>query len=361
MITDLPTPFILLDAPTVRRNLARMAQYAAEHGLKLRPHTKTHKSPFLGKLQMELGATGLTVAKPGEALVMSAVADDLFMAYPPLNAERCDELAKLAREKTVRVGIDSAFAADQIGAAARRNSTTVGVLVDLDVGLHRTGVQSPQEALALAQHISRAPGLRLDGLMIYPGHVPGTGPTVEPALAAVDALVAETLGLFRRDGLAASIVSGGSTPTAYHSHKITGQTEIRPGTYIFNDMNCVHGGYVALEDCAARIVTTVVSTAVPGQFVLDAGSKTLTSDRCGPAPDSGHGCLLEYPDAKVVKLSEEHAQVDASKCAARPKVGERVTVIPNHICPCVNLQDRVWWHDAGEVTPLPVEARGKVY
>src|SRR5687768_13997209 len=125
MITDLPTPFILLDAPTVRRNLARMAKYAAEHGLKLRPHTKTHKSPFLGRLQIELGATGLTVAKPGEAIVMAAVTDDVFMAYPPVHGERCDELAKLARGKTVRVGIDSAFAADQIGAAARRNGSTV--------------------------------------------------------------------------------------------------------------------------------------------------------------------------------------------------------------------------------------------
>jgi D-serine deaminase-like pyridoxal phosphate-dependent protein len=231
----------------------------------------------------------------------------------------------------------------------------------LDVGLHRTGVQSPQEAVALARHVACAQGLRLDGLMIYPGHVPGTGPAVELGLAAVDALVAETLELFRKQSLPCPIVSGGSTPTAYHSHRVTRQTEIRPGTYIFNDMNCVRGGYVSLEDCAARVVATVVSTAVPNQFVLDAGSKTLTSDRCGPAPESGHGYVVEYPDAKVVKLSEEHAQVDCTNSADRPRVGERVTVVPNHICPCVNLQDRIWWNDGGEVMPLAVEARGKVY
>ena len=127
-------------------------------------------------------------------------------------------------------------------------------------------------------------------------------------------------------------------------------------------MNCVRGDCATLEECAARIIATVVSSAVPGQIVLDCGGKTLTSDRCGPASESGHGYIVELPDAKIAKLSEEHAQVDVSMCPIVPKIGERVSVIPNHICPCVNLQDVVWWKEPGEpAVPQPVSARGKVY
>ena len=143
----------------------------------------------------------------------------------------------------------------------------------------------------------------------------------------------------------ALIVSGGSTPTAYQSHLIPQLTEIRPGTYIYNDMNTVRGGFCTLDDCAARIICTVVSNAVPNQIVLDAGTKTLTSDACIPARDSGHGFIVEYPQAKIVALSEEHGQVDVSRCDHQPDLGQRVTVIPNHICPCVNLQNDVWWNE----------------
>jgi D-serine deaminase-like pyridoxal phosphate-dependent protein len=127
-------------------------------------------------------------------------------------------------------------------------------------------------------------------------------------------------------------------------------------------MNCVRGQCAALDECAARIIATVISTAVPGQIVLDAGTKTLTSDRCGPAPDSGHGYIVELPEAKITKLSEEHAQVDVRACSRVPGVGQRVSIIPNHICPCVNLQDNVWWkEDGGAAIPMRVDARGKVF
>jgi D-serine deaminase-like pyridoxal phosphate-dependent protein len=157
-------------------------------------------------------------------------------------------------------------------------------------------------------------------------------------------------------------VSGGSTPTAFTSHLVTSLTEMRPGTYVYNDMNTVHAGYCELDDCAARIVCTVVSDAVPGQVIIDAGGKTLTYDKCGPAPASGHGYIVEYPRAKITKLSEEHGQVDVSACDRAPRVGERVTVIPNHVCPCVNLQDAVWWVENGDgkAEPMPVDARGKL-
>jgi D-serine deaminase-like pyridoxal phosphate-dependent protein len=362
MLDEIPTPAIVIDAAIVRRNVARMDAYAKRIGLKLRPHTKTHKSKMLGRMQLDHGAAGLTVAKPGEAEVMSGICDDLLMAYPAVDPQRCHVLAKLALHGTIRVGIDSIFAADQLSAAANSAGATIGILVDLDVGHHRTGVQSAAEALALAQHVGRSKGLRLDGVMFFPGHISGLPPTHPGQLAAIAKKLDEILSTWRQHGLSAQIVSGGSTPTAEESHLIPQLTEIRPGTYIFNDMNCVHGGTAAIDDCAARIVATVVSTAVPGQIVIDAGTKTLTSDRCGPAPDSGHGYIVELPNAKIAKLNEEHGQVDVTRCDRVPGVGDRVTIIPNHICPCVNLQDAVWWMEPGEKpVSLCVDARGKVY
>jgi D-serine deaminase-like pyridoxal phosphate-dependent protein len=182
------------------------------------------------------------------------------------------------------------------------------------------------------------------------------------ALGELSEKLGNILALWQENGLEAKIVSGGSTPTAFQSHMVKHLTEIRPGTYIFNDMNCVRGGCATLDDCAARIIATVISTAVPGQIVLDAGTKTLTSDRCGPAPDSGHGYIAEFPNAKITKLSEEHAQVDITGCDQAPKIGQRVSIIPNHICPCVNLQDNFWWMEEGQPPiSMRVDARGKVY
>jgi D-serine deaminase-like pyridoxal phosphate-dependent protein len=361
MIETLATPSLVIDLPAVRRNLKRMADYCAAHKLKLRPHTKTHKSIRLAKMQMDAGAAGLTVAKAGEAQVMAESSNDILMAYPAVDTPRCNILAQLAKIKTIRVAIDSAEAAEALAATASSAQSTIGILVDIDLGMHRTGVQTPADALALAQKVAGLRGLRLDGIMFYPGHVGGTPTEQAPKLKAMDSVLYEAKSLWRARGLSCEIVSGGSTPTAAQSHLITNATEIRPGTYIFNDMNTVLGGTVKLEDCAARFACTVVSTAVPKQFVIDAGTKTLTSDRCGPAPDSGHGYIVEYPKAKIVKLTEEHGQVDVSECGKTPKIGERVTVIPNHICPCVNLQDRIWLREEdGSLQPQNVDARGKL-
>lgn len=260
----------------------------------------------------------------------------------------------------MRAAVDSLTAIEATSSAARAAGVTVGLLVDLDVGLGRTGVDSPAATLLLAQAIDRADNVRLDGLLVYPGHVWESPGNQETEMKRVDDFVVETLELWARHGLSATIVSGGSTPTAYQSHLIPHQTEVRPGTYIFNDMNTVRGNYCTLDDCSARIITTVISDAVRGQVIIDAGSKTLTSDRCAPDLDSGYGHVIEYPDAKITKLSEEHGQVEIINCDRKPIVGERVTVIPNHICPCVNLRDKVWWFEPGEpLQQLVIDARGR--
>ena len=364
-IDTIPTPALVLDAAKVRRNIARMADYTKAIGVANRPHTKTHKSIAIAGLQLAAGAVGLTVAKVGEAEVLAlAFADrhpDILVAYPAVDPARTMRLAALARSATIRVAVDSPEAIAALSAAAREAGTTIGILVDLDVGSGRTGVPTADRLVALAEAVDRAPGLRLDGIFYYPGHV-----TVLPeSQAAPLSLVAEKLeGAIRRFdwmGLCRGIVSGGSTPTAYQSHLIRSGTEIRPGTCVYNDLNIVRGGFGSIDDCAASVVCTVVSDAVKDQVILDGGSKTLTMDRCGPAPDSGHGLIVEYPEAFIGKLTEEHAQVDVSRCAARPRVGERVTVIPNHICPVVNLHDTAWWWEAdGSLQVLPIDARGKL-
>jgi D-serine deaminase-like pyridoxal phosphate-dependent protein len=360
-LTDLPTPALVVDATIARRNIQRMADYTAGHGLHLRPHTKTHKSKRLARLQLAAGAAGLTVAKAGEAEAMSETGADILVAYPALDPVRTRRLATLARTASVRIAVDTPTAITALGAAAVAAHAKIGLLIELDVGLGRTGVGTAAASLALAQLVSRTEGLRLDGLLCYPGHIWAPAAEQGPLLQAVSAQLDEAIALWARHGLEARIVSGGSTPTAFQSHLVKPYTEIRPGTYVFNDMNTVRGGFCALTDCAATIVCTVVSDAVRDQVVIDGGTKTFTSDLCIPARESGHGCIVEYPEAKITRLSEEHGQVDVSRCEPRPKIGERVTVIPNHICPCVNLQDALWWCEANE-PPLavPVDARGRL-
>lgn len=358
--SGLATPCLVVDAEGVRRNIRRLADYAVAHHLGIRPHTKTHKSKRIGTLQIQAGAVGLAVAKAGEAVQMAEASEDLLVAYPAFDLQRRQQLARLARGRMIRVAVDSIRAAESLAEAAREAHSVIGVLIDIDVGLHRTGVPGPSEALALAQQIDRLSGLRLDGLFCYPGQIWGTPESQADPLARVGDIVRETLDLLKRDGLSAAIVSGGSTPTAYQSHHCEPLTEIRPGTYVFNDMNTFRGGYCRAEDCAAAMICTVVSDAVRGQVVIDAGTKTLTSDRCIPALDSGHGLILEYPEAVITRLSEEHGQVDVTRCSGGgPALGERVTVIPNHICPCVNLRDEFWWLETGrEPEPWTVDARG---
>jgi D-serine deaminase-like pyridoxal phosphate-dependent protein len=359
-LRSLATPALVIDGPLVRRNVRRLADYAATVGIKVRPHTKTHKLRALAQLQLEAGANGLTAAKVSEAEVISEPDEDVLLAYPPVGALRAERLAALAETRTVRAAVDSMTGVEMISTAAQKANATVGLLVDMDVGMGRTGVQSAEEALALAQAIDRAPHVRLDGIMIYPGHVWELPGEQEAPLRAVREKLDEILQLWRRHGLSATIISGGSTPTAYQSHAIPQMTEIRPGTYVFNDMNTVRGGYCTLEACAARIIATVVSDAVPDQVVVDAGSKTLTKDPC-IVREGGFGHVVEYPDARITTLSEEHAQIDVAACDSRPAVGDHVTIIPNHICPCVNLQDAVWWLEPHEPPrPLRVDARGRL-
>ena len=356
---EIPTPALVIDLGKVEANLRRMRQYVDTHGLKLRPHTKTHKSLRMAKLQLNHGAVGLTTAKVGEAQVMALVGQDLTVGYPVHDRPRVTALAELAKLRTIRVALDSGYAADRIAEATQSAGSTVGVLVDLDTGMQRTGLQHPEQTVDLAKQVEATAGLRLDGLFCYQGHILGTEDEMVAQCRDVAKLLKHTLGLWKENGLAAGIVSGGSTPAARVMHHIPQLTEIRPGTFIYNDRNYTSAGACSIEHCAAHIVATVMSNAVPGKIILDCGSKTLTSDRYLGNADDDYGLVVEYPQAKIDHLTEEHGRVDIAACDHSPKLGERIHVIPNHICACVNLQNHVWFKDSsGEVEKAAVDTRG---
>lgn len=362
-ISELETPAVAVDVDVLERNLASMAEYAGRHGLQLRPHTKTHKIEAIAQMQMRHGSQGLTVAKSEEAEVMAhAGCADILVAYPVCGQAKWQRLARLARERRITVAVDSITPAEGLAAEAVRAGSTIGLLVELDVGMRRCGVPGPEAALALAQRITGLPGVEMRGLLYYPGHIWDRPEAQATALASVEAQLAAVLDALRRAGIPTPIVSGGSTPTARNSHRVRGTTEIRPGTYVFNDRNTLGVGACAAEDIAVRVLATVVSTAVPGRAIVDAGSKTLTTDRWISGNDQGFGSVDGYPGIIIAGLSEEHGHLDVSQSAAAPLVGERVAIVPNHVCPCVNLHSRLFFHSKGEVLgSWEVDARGRIH
>lgn len=360
--SDLETPALLIDLDIFERNLRRVAGYAKENDLRLRPHTKTHKVPAVGKRQLESGAVGLTVAKVGEAEVMlGSGTPDLLVAYPVIGRSKLDRLAEVAKKTAVTVALDSLFAARQLSEAARAAQVTFGVLAEVDVGLGRVGVTPGEELLNLAQGILRLTRLTLEGITFYPGHIKQAGEGADEAIRKLGGVLKEILEMFRRAGIEIRIISGGSTPTLFRSHEVAGLTEIRPGTYVYNDVNTVRSGGCEWEDCAVSIFTTVVSTAKAGQMIIDGGSKTFSSDRLVGSSESSFGRVVEAPECVFHTMNEEHGYVDIRKAGREFTVGDRVRVIPNHVCVAVNLHERVHGVRNGEVEQVwTVEGRGKL-
>jgi D-serine deaminase-like pyridoxal phosphate-dependent protein len=361
-IADIETPALLVDLPAMERNLRRVADYTQQHGLRLRPHTKTHKSPRIGRRQLELGAAGLTVAKVGEAEVMlEAAPPDMLVAYPVIGQSKLERLMAVARRTNITVSLDSLFAARQLSAAAAAAKVNVGVLAETDVGLGRVGVTPGPELLDLARGIQGLPGLTFEGIAFYPGHIRDNAEQGRAAIAALGALIQSILDDFRHAGIPVRIVSGGSTPSLYHSHELPGLNEIRPGTYVYNDWNTVASGAATQEECAATLMVTVVSTARPGQIIIDGGSKTFSSDRLAGSAEVTFGHIVEAPQAVFHKMNEEHGYVDVTQCDRKFEIGERLRIIPNHICVAVNLHERIYGIRNEELEEVwEVAGRGKL-
>jgi D-serine deaminase-like pyridoxal phosphate-dependent protein len=358
---DIDTPEVLVDIDILDRNITRMAQAVTAKGLALRPHAKTHKIREIAARQLAAGAVGLTVATIGEAEVFAASGvQDLFIAYPLwVSPQKAERLRRLAARAKISVGVDSAAGASALGSGLGDAAADISVLVEIDSGHHRSGVQA-EAAAAVAWAASDA-GLKVAGVFTFPGHSYAPGMPVEAAAQEQDALhrAAEALSAA---GFQAGVRSGGSTPTALLTEGSTA-TEVRPGVYVFGDAQQLELGRCSLEDIALTVAATVVShhstaPGIPPRFILDAGSKILGSDR--PAWASGFGRLMDYPDARVTALSEHHATVEWHGDGAPPPIGTKLRVIPNHVCLAINLVDDVAVVSQGElVDRWAVTARGK--
>jgi D-serine deaminase-like pyridoxal phosphate-dependent protein len=364
-VADLDTPALLVDLPRMERNVQRMAAFAREAGVTLRPHVKTHKIPALAHLQLTAGATGITVAKLGEAEVMAdAGITDILVCYPIVGGEKLERLSHLARRARISVALDSIEVASGLSSAARAHGVHFDVFVEVDSGLNRCGLPPGDAPVDLLRHIARLEGLAPIGLLTHAGH----------ALRALAAEERDAIGRYEGEcvvltkaradaaGLRVREVSVGSSATVRVSGRVRGVTEIRPGTYIFNDLAQMSVGACAEQDCALTVLSTVVSRPTPDRVILDAGSKCLSSDFHGMTDRlSGYGSLKGSGGVVISRLSEEHAVVVLPDGAPRPAIGERVEIIPNHACAALNLFDTLTGVRDGEVeVTWPVLARGRV-
>lgn len=351
------TPVGVIDVERVRRNATTVASYCDAHGLAWRPHVKTHKSLRVARIQLDAGASGLTVATAREAEVMSQVCDDILLAYPPVGEAKLGRLMALPGSVRLSVALDSEEALAGLSRAASVAARDVDVLVELDVGLRRVGVGSPADAVHLAQRATDLPGLRYRGLMFYPGHIRVPGQEQDGVLGSLADLLARACEALEVRGLPPEVVSGGSTPSLWNSHRIPRLTEVRAGSCIFNDRESAALGAAAWDDVAYTVLATVVSTAVSGQAVVDAGSKALSKEPRGG--EGTYGALLDRPEVPVSALSEEHGVLDLAATRWRPRIGERVRIVPNHVCVSVNLQDHVLAIDGESAEPWDLEGRGR--
>lgn len=348
-VEDLETPVPVIDLDRAELNLEKMQRYCREHGLALRPHIKTHKIPYFARRQVELGAVGITCQKLTEAEVMvGAGLDDILISYPLIGPAKALRLAALARRASMRVAVDNPIAVATAAQAARAAGTAIGVLVEFEGAAKRTGVTTVEQALALARSIREAEGLRFDGLMTY------------PSTAATATFVAECQPRFAEDGIAITVVSGGGTPNAWHAHEVPGLTEVRVGTYIYHDRATVAAGAARLEECALHVHATVVSRPTADRAIMDAGTKSLTSDLPSPPAGPGYGLIIDYPDAVIERLNEEHGIINLSRCQRKPEIGDVLRIVPNHVCVVSNLHDEVAVSRKGQVIDTwRVAARGK--
>jgi D-serine deaminase-like pyridoxal phosphate-dependent protein len=312
---------------------------------------KTHKTPAIAWLQINAGAVGITCQKLGEAEVIAdAGITDILVTYPIIGEQKARRLGELAQRCRLTVAADSYPALQSVAYAARESRQDIGFLVECDTGGDRLGVQTPAAALAFAKDVVEVPGISFRGLMTYPT---GNG---------TSAFMEEASELLVNHGIPPEVISGGGTPTLFKTHELGGPVnEVRAGEYVLGDRASLSNGAVPESDLAARVIATVVGRPTASRALLDSGSKTLSMDPVEADGVGGFGLILEYPEAIIYGFSEEHAHVDLAKCDTRPRIGDRVTIVPNHVCACVNLHESVALHREGRIEEItPVAARGRI-
>lgn len=358
-VAELETPSLLLDLDAVERNVAEMAELARSAGTRLRPHAKTHKCPEIARMQLDAGAGGITVAKLGEAEVMldAADVDDVLIAYPIWGEDKLRRLRALRERARVLVSLDSVEVAEGLGRVAGSGGP-VEVLVEVDTGHHRLGRPPGGPTVELVAEIARIRGIEVLGLLTHAGHAYRAAPDELAAVAKLEIEdLARTAELCERAGVPIREISVGATPTVRTEAGSPGVTEVRPGTYVFNDVQQLRLGVATEATCGAKVLATVVSRPDEERFVIDAGTKCFTSDGGDGPPFPGRGVVAGRPDLVLDFLTEEHGVGHGPNV----RIGDRLEVIPLHVCSAVNMFDLAYGVRGGVVErELAIAARGKV-
>jgi D-serine deaminase-like pyridoxal phosphate-dependent protein len=351
-LTDplLDTPCLLIDLDILAANVARMAALARRSRVALRPHAKTHKSARIARMQLEAGATGICVATVGEAEVMRAAGiADILLAYNIVGDAKLARLLPMCADGGMTLTADSLEIAEGYSRIAAAAGRTLPVLLEIDSGMHRTGVE-PQMAGQLGAKIAGLSGIEVIGILTHAGHAHDVmaQPEIEAVARHEAAAMRQARDELDRQGIPVQVVSAGSTITAPYLSSDDGITEIRPGTYVFNDLRTLEMYACTPDQIAATILATVVSVG-PDRVVLDSGNKTLTMTT---TEQHGFGMIKHHPLSNFVRLSEEHGVVRIAADDARLRVGDRVQVLPIHICVCVDLQQQAYGVTQGQIAEL---------
>jgi D-serine deaminase-like pyridoxal phosphate-dependent protein len=363
-IDALRTPAVLIDKAKALRNLDRMQAEANARGIRLRPHSKTHKSPLIAKWQLDRGAVGICCAKLGEAEVFAEAGfKDIRLPYP-INPSNADRVLALLDRTHLSFIVDHPVVAKQWSECMTRAGKAVDILVKIDVGFHRCGIDpDTRDVLPMIKDVAALPGLRLKGLLSHAGQAYHAHS--EDELRIIAQAEAQTMGDIaercRKNGVPIEEISAGATPPARFSIPCKEFTEYRPGNYVYFDRTQVALGAASLDDCALTVLATVVSKPAKDRIIFDSGSKTLTNDGArGFTPAPGFGVVIGHDNLLIERLSEEHATVRVTDGSTALEPGDRVRITPNHSCVVSNLVDQAWIVDGDSIEPLPILARGKI-
>ncbi|MDR3563987.1 MAG: alanine racemase [Negativicutes bacterium] len=361
---ELDTPALLLDKKLMERNARLMMDKARKWGVKLRPHTKTHRTPAVAQIQVAEGASGITVAKVGEAEVMAAAGlDDIFIANEVYGEEKFRRLVALNRTIRIAVGVDNREQVAALGRHFAAEAKPLEVMIEVETGEDRTGVLTPEEGLALARVIADTPGVKLRGVFTHEGNTYGAADP-EECVRMMTKSQQDILAVVRHleeNGVPVGEVSIGATPSLMHGDVLPGVTEIRPGTYIYMDAAQGHaiGDY---SRCALSVLATVISKPTAERVVVDTGGKALTSftRSQGICYTPGYGLVKGFGDLRIKKVYDEHGVILSTEARDRLNIGDKVEIIPNHACPTCNLYDDIYVLEDGQVTAKwPILCRGK--
>jgi D-serine deaminase-like pyridoxal phosphate-dependent protein len=361
MYNDLSTPAVIIDLDTVERNIAKMAAQLKKAGIAHRPHIKTHKSVRLAKLQQAAGAIGITVAKLAEAEVFAEAGfTDILIAIPILGEQKLKRFSSIHQNINVTATVDSLVVAKGLSRVGMETGKPVPVLIELDGGLHRGGRQPGDDIVSFACEISDLPGIKLLGIMAYFGQIyrEKNVDDLTRFVRGESELIKQVVRDLNKAGIPVQIVSSGSSPSSILSDELLGVNEVRAGNYIFFDASAVQMGLAEEQDCALRVIATVISTPLPGRATIDAGTKTLTSDKAHHR--EGFGIVVNQPGVEVIGLNEEHGMLSFDPAAVQLSVGDRIEIIPNHSCVVPNLYDNVYGvREQKVVEIIHIDARGR--